>query len=377
MNFRRIKDLVKQVKEACREKRYRELKSLWERHRRGEIVEKIPLIMSMDPIWWARKLGYDMESLVFDVEPEVAIEFQLKQKLFHHRNIPDDTVIIPDITTLPTWMPTITPFGSKYSYDFATGSWKLPSLIEKKEDLDKLSLTSFNKEKYWGEKERSLKKFNEILDGEIPVRYSIPEENAWFGPFACAQNIYGMTNTLMALAEDPPFIHRLMEFITQSRLKYEEEKAKVLGTKLIFLGLTEDEVDCNMLSPEMYQEFIFPYECRIAEKFKKVYYHSCGNLTPILDIVTTLPNLWKLHISSWTDLEVAVQKIPKEIILEKHLLATDIFQTTCGEMEKKIREITSLAKNRSIEIHVSSIMEGKTEKISTWLSIARRYTSTL
>jgi len=109
----------------------------------------------------------------------------------------------------------------------------------------------------------------------------------------------------MDFYDNPSFVHKLMEYITRSRMQWEDECNAFLGEKCGSCILANDEVNCPTVSPQLYAEFILPYEKQLIEYYGELgYFHSCGDLTPLLHYIKPLaPKL--LQVSPWTDLEAA------------------------------------------------------------------------
>ena len=107
-----LADLVEQVREAAADPRYHRLKEMWTRHNRLEKGTKVPVSVHLHggyPVVWQELLPSDQ--LVCTEPLERAIELQLRQKLYRHRSIPDDNVLLPTVWLNPV-KPTTTGTGS-------------------------------------------------------------------------------------------------------------------------------------------------------------------------------------------------------------------------------------------------------------------------
>ena len=123
-----------------------------------------------------------------------------------------------------------------------------------------------------------------------------------------------------------------------------------------------DEVSCDMFSPEAYQEFVWPYECRAASAYASIYYHSCGNLTPIFHKILEIPRIHRVHVSPWSDMETAVRVLGGKVILEKHLDPAVKLGSLSGEqMRAYVREVTDLGTDYPLDMVVSTNTEGGRE----------------
>ena len=91
----------------------------------------------------------------------------------------------------------------------------------------------------------------------------------------------------------------------------------------------------------------------IAEVFDRIYYHSCGNLTPILEDILSLPNIHRIHISPWSDLSEAKRIIGTTTIVQKFMDPQgDIEQLDRSGMRRRILEVLDIAGDIRLEIGV-------------------------
>jgi len=68
-------------------------------------------------------------------------------------------------------------------------------------------------------------------------------------------------------------------------------------------------------SPEMHEEFVFPYEKRLLSPFGLNGYGCCDDVTRKLDFVLSIPNLRRVSVSPWADLPRCAEKIKGAAIL--------------------------------------------------------------
>jgi hypothetical protein len=133
------------------------------------------------------------------------------------------------------------------------------------------------------------------------------------------------------------------------------------------------------ISPAMYEEFIQPYNERIAELFgtNKAYYHGCEDLGPKLDIIRRLPNLRRFHVSPWTDLRTAAAKFGDTMVLETHVNpATTTLSLNPERMRAEIRTIIDIAGDLCIDINLSDVqtVSGDPRILTEWARIAQAET---
>jgi uroporphyrinogen-III decarboxylase len=131
-------------------------------------------------------------------------------------------------------------------------------------------------------------------------------------------------------------------------------------------------VDGATVSPDVYRDIIFPSEKKLGDFYGRVfYYHSCGNLTNLLDPLVTLPNLRILHVSSWTSLKKAYEMSGKDTTLQMVLHPEDVLNTTPEKTRKQIKEILDTVPDRPLWICADAIYSGNAEKVKEWVSVCK------
>jgi uroporphyrinogen decarboxylase len=152
--------------------------------------------------------------------------------------------------------------------------------LDKLEDLSKLKPVKLENYKYiqiWLESVRILKDY---FKNEIAIRGNCDQS-----PFSLASMIRGSQNWMMDLMEaDESLISGLLEYCTGITSGFITLMAQT-GADMVSNGDSVSGPD--MISPEMYRKYAFPYEKRIvdiAHSLGKPYIlHICGNTDAILD----------------------------------------------------------------------------------------------
>lgn len=154
----------------------------------------------------------------------------------------------------------------------------------------------------------------------------------------------GVQNALMDLAARPGFIHKILKRMLDVMLKrleiYENNNflASNNGNYRVGsggLGFTDelpgedknkDAVRAqdmwvggtaqifSAVSPAMHEEFALQYEIPYMSKFGFTYYGCCEPLHKKIDILRKIPNLRKVSMSPWADLEEGAEKIGKDFV---------------------------------------------------------------
>jgi hypothetical protein len=262
------------------------------------------------------------------------IEYQLLHNMLNHE-ILDDDMIVPEYYGIH-WQSYFRLFDISISRETVKDSKgrsighhfnHVISDLEK--DFSKLGETKFGVNK---EATFEYKEFLENIFGDIlPVKlisgslYSVPTQNI--------VHLMGMENMFYSMYDYPELFHQLMKRITDdyiSYFRYLEKEGCLLPTvaneglaqgSLCYTNDLPDEKSLNgrrvltsdvwgfmdsqetvSLSPEMFEEFIFPYYKKVSDNFGLLSYGCCEPVHPHWDrCISKLSNLRKVSISPWCD----------------------------------------------------------------------------
>lgn len=256
-----------------------------------------------------------------------ALEARLLQNIRSHEILGDDKVV-PDFIEIPVDIESrffgIVP--KRVMAEEGLGYHDEPVLSDLTEDLEKLSASQFRYN--YEETERRESYVHDMVGGILPTR-RVNALNRWhFALTQHAVNLMGMENLFLAMYDTPDELHTLMRFLADDckrLLRWEEENGLLFAnagndymgsgsycfnrelaqsgpvTSRQTWGHTNSQESVG-ISPEMYEEFIFPYLCEIADEFGLMYYGCCEPVHPIWDrCVSKLPHLRKVSISAWCD----------------------------------------------------------------------------
>ena len=116
------------------------------------------------------------------------------------------------------------------------------------------------------------------------------------GPLTTALQIVGYDKMIYWMHDHPQAIHDLMQMVTDAlidwvRVQKEaagqsvEDDAYVLGIKIPggYGGVWISDDDCVIFGPELYREFVVPYNSRVLTAFGGGSIHYCGSATQHID----------------------------------------------------------------------------------------------
>lgn len=378
-----INRLVEEVIEMSRETRMIWLRDFWERFYCFQEAEKVPVTVA-GSAWeaspfnfhgWSRLLNWNMIDVFED--PEKYLRFILEATLYRFHEFEDDTALTLSIPISFGTVLESSLYGIKPMFRVDTDPWPgtqsqgVESIIQKEEDLEGLEYPDFYNSGLMPRVHHFYRKIKELVNGRLEVVFPLFDR----GPWGIACDLMGIRNIIIGVFQHPDFIHKLMDFIVESKIRLLRQREKFLGVKEdVLAGLGNDEVNCDFISPWIYREFIFPHEQKLVNSYREglFYYHSCGNLTPILKDIAKLKGLKLLHISPWTDFKMAVEEV-KGVIFEKRLHPEqDLLYSTPKQMKDKIALIMNTGREAIMEIKASGLDRVPPKAIKVWIKTAKR-----
>ena len=133
----------------------------------------------------------------------------------------------------------------------------------------------------------------------------------WQGVLNNAQRIRGQ-QLFLDMLTDPELTMNLLECVTITMIeaaKLLQQRQKQSGVNYSFFTVSNCLV--NMLSPDLYHEFVLPFDQRIAGAFDAFGIHNCAwNASPYLDDYATIPRVGYIDMGIESDLEKARNLFP-------------------------------------------------------------------
>jgi len=380
--------LIEEVAELKESTRNLQLKKLWDDFYSRREPEKIPITVNWGFSFYAQTLGIDLKAMFST--PERYLEGMLKIILYRSRNFMDDNPVGvmfsgAEATELtadqqgdlmvyfgPAFEPSF--FGLEPIFNEKFDPRQSPNPVIKSEsDLDAMNFPDFYES---GMMPKAIEFYEEICR-IVKDRLEVVFPVFCRGPFSLAWALRGLQNCVVDMYRRPNFFHEMMAFMTESRIRWEKERRAYLGRSMRRAQLDNDEVDGDIISKQLYEKFIFPYEERIARSYDNgiFYFHSCGNLTRLYDSIAMLPGLSRLEISPISDLNLAARTLgPRMVILHKRLDPQREVYISSNDMAIRLRNVIDNCSSISVEIDACPL-DPPAERIQEWIRIARQVTS--
>ena len=109
----------------------------------------------------------------------------------------------------------------------------------------------------------------------------------FFGQPGCWQDascLIGIEKLIMAVYDDPDWVHSLLKILQNRKLKYIES---LKGARYDILELGGGDASSTVISPKIFDEYVAPYDSVLIEAAhkagQKIVYHTCGGMMPILE----------------------------------------------------------------------------------------------
>ena len=190
-----------------------------------------------------------------------------------------------------------------------------------------------------------------------------------------AVQLRGWQQLMLDFRDRPQFVHELMERITDSRILYEKRRAEILGLDLHDTngGLWEDDVNCDVLSPDDYARFVHPHEVRMSRLYGSVTYHSCGNLTPVAGLIADLPNLRQFYFSEpWTDLGAVMRAVKGRCLIRMDMNPPTCIGVPDAALRDRMSDFATVGRKCALEVHMASARTGTVDEVLKWVSIGKQ-----
>ena len=127
------------------------------------------------------------------------------------------------------------------------------------------------------------------------------------------------------------------------------------------------------VSPAMFEEFIFPYQLPLLEKFGLNCYGCCEALNLRWDTVSRIPRLRRVSVSPWCDQAVMAEKLGKNYIFSRKPNPSLVCINFNEEaIRRDLRETLDLAGKGVLEIILKDThtVENDPSRLSRWVKMA-------
>ena len=328
-------------------------------------------------------------------------EMVLRKEIFWGESMLDDKVIEPYFNIGYTYIESNWGFNPIMHGGNDGGSYVWEAPIKEDSDIDRMHFPVINID--YSATQKTLDVARDTFGDLIKVR----KTGVWWwslGMTFTLALLKGLSNIMMDMIDNPKLIHRLMKILSEGTLKkldfLEENGLLSLNTdgyvgsggfgytkELPAKGFNDSKVRtidmwgfCESqetigVSPQMFEEFIFPYQLPILERFGLNYYGCCEPLDSRWYIIKNVPNLRKVSVSPWANFAQMAEDLQDNYVYSLKMTPTDIAVPKIDEdvVKKRIRNVLNIAKGCVIEIIMKDnhTIGKNPNNVIRWTQIAR------
>ncbi len=290
--------------------------------------------------------------------------------------------------------------STEYNNDIVSRHFHI--LIATMDDIEKIRepevLVDHERTRQYGEL------MEEIFGGIIEIR-TIGSRGLWFTPWDYLIRVMGVNETLENLYLEPEFVEatvkRYCDMAMVRMQKYRELGIWASNNAPVRVGSggygiisALDDPDKHLMhcptqqmwgcgnaqifsgvSPAMHWQFSLQYEMEWLRQFRVTYYGCCEPLSGKMDIMDRIPNLRKVSVSPWSNVEAAAERCRGKYVMSckpsPAIFAEQSFDE--GEAKRNIEHILNATKGCSIELVMKDIstLHFRPEILWRWANIAR------
>ena len=140
------------------------------------------------------------------------------------------------------------------------------------------------------------------------------------GTLTTAQKFLG-ENIFIDLMDESERVFKVMEWITESFIVLVKHFSEV--GELPITSAHIGECSGCMVNLEMFERFVVPHACRIAENLGPLRFHSCGPSTHLLESIKTISNLTALNFGGDTSMAKVRELLGKDFPVDVSPMPAD------------------------------------------------------
>lgn len=402
-----LRDVAARYREICESPVNIERQRLWTAH--NDLRESRPLVLIES--FPATDEIVTEDTLQCEEEWARNIERSLRVKIAHFEQIDDDDPFDPYIQI--NWSTGATDYGvtakteysaSRTRTDRVEGSYRWePPIQNIARDFEKLRPRTFSVDR--GATLARKAHLEDVFDSVLPVRI---RGGYWWttGMTIVAVNLIGLEQLMLYMFDDPEGLHRIMAFLRDDHIAHanwlESEGLLTLNNEGDWIGsgsrghttdLPADDYvpgtparlkDLWVLSesqetvgvgPAQFEEFIFPYQQAVTEKFGLTYYGCCEPVHSRWDVLRRFSNLRSVSVSPWANEVYMGEALGRDYVYSRKPNPTLISTSTWDEdaIREDVRTTLRAARHCNVEIVMKDVhtLAGHPERAARWVALTR------
>jgi len=329
-------------------------------------------------------------------------EMRLRKEIFWGTQMGDDYTIVPSFDVPHIHRGGLEDWGVKERIIGGQGGgsyiWESP--IKAAADLPKLRLPQIRVDA------AATQRVSELAGDAFGDLLAVRIKTNWWWTLGMTMklaHLRGLQQMMLDMVENPAMIHALMTVLrngTQQLLDdLEAENLLSLNNDGTYVGsgglgwctalpqpdfagkvrlrdmwgFAESQETVGV-SPDMFAEFVFPYQLPILERFGLNCYGCCEPLDKRWRVVQQVPNLRRVSVSAWANVDAMAEKLGGRYVFSWKPSPTDL---AMGFDEERIRQQLRRAFRATRSCRVEAIMKDNhtlghdPSRVTRWCRIAR------
>jgi hypothetical protein len=394
-----VRDLAKRIADIADEPVQKERIGLWKKH--NSLQSARPMILIQPEGSWSELVPET--ALQCETTEFRKLERSFRQTIYAHDHFDSDDVVTRDFGVGKNISYSSLGLEAKWDHSDSTGSIGFHPVLHKSSDLKKLCMqeVTYNQDSTNKRLEQMQDLFGDILDVRLSgVNY------IRFQPMQQYTALRGLNETMMDMAIEPEFVHDAMRIFTdiqKNNLKqYIDMNLLDLNNDNTYQnsggnGWTDElpppdydpmyvrpkdmwamaqAQELTLVSPEMHEEFALQYEKELLAPFGLTSYGCCEDLTKKLDYIFKIPNMRRISISPWADVDKCAEKLKGNYIFSwKPQPAHMVGNFNKDAIRKYIEHTVQVAKDNNCVLEIvlkdTHTCENHPERFDEWTRIAR------
>ncbi|MFW5856381.1 MAG: hypothetical protein ACOCX4_00765 [Planctomycetota bacterium] len=377
-----------------------------ERWRRLNRLEPVRPLVYINEIPW-HEMNVDDELTLRCEDPFCqGIETSLRRTLYQWNHMPGDMVVDPVLYSPVPHTPQscYSGWGVEENAVRAAdghGSAGFIPVITSEADLDKLGRPEVTVD--WDAAARNREAMASIFDGVIPIEQR-GIVTQWMAPWDVLIHWYGIEQLYIDMIDRPELVHALLGRFMDGVHHVLDRQAE-LGLLSVSngnhrvgsggLGITDelpgpDNPPAHVgpehqwgtstgqifseVSPDMHEEFCLRYERPYLARFGLTCYGCCEPLHNKMHLMRTIPNLRRISMSTWIDVEKAVAGVGADYVFSRKPNPAVLAAETWSPAQARTELVDFLAKAEGCRVELVmkdiSTVRNEPQRLWEWERIA-------
>ena len=292
-----------------------------------ERADKVPYNIDIGP-HYSSQIGYSTEKYFGDID--IAIECHVKAVEAY----PSDLVTVPQ--NVPVW------WAPKALYRFKTKQEEVaPGILKNRETKGDIEPVPPDDCESLDRIIESCRKVTGFAAKDYGTRVAAG------GPMLDAAMLTGLEDWITYTKEDPQYVHDVMRLTTDAA---KGRITKILdSTEVMILVAADPFASCSTISPNIYKEFVFPYEKELIDSAKEqakgdslIGLHICGFVDPIMKDIVELGVDW-VELDGPSSLKKMVDESQGKVIIRGNIGAEIFSEGTKEQIDQAVKECIDVA----------------------------------